>query len=388
MLISFADNPSKCGPVLSGGKIKKVILINIPVSACNLRCKYCYITQQNRWGDKISDLGYSPEQVGKALSFSRLGGSCLINICAGGETLLAPYLTDILEEVLEQGHYVELVTNGTLSKKIDEILRLPPHLLAHLIFKFSFHYEELKRLDLIDVFFDNVRKARAVGCSITVELTVFDELLPEIENIQKICREKLGVLCHLTIGRNDSDPAIPILSKYPIEEYKEKWSSFDSPMFDFKLTTYYVKRKEFCYAGEWSFYLNLNTGVARQCYKSAFEQNIFDRPDSPIISRAIGNCCQEPHCYNSHAFLTLGLIPSLNSPNYLETRNRECDDGADWFSADAKEFYSHKLCESNLQHGRLKQRLITIGSQRIFLNRKIVVNLHKIKNKLKRLFYE
>ena len=364
-------------------RAKRLILINVPVSACNLRCKYCYITQNKRWHEKIPDLRYTPEQVGVALSRGRLGGSCLINICAGGETLLAPYLTDIVRVLLEQGHFVELVTNGTLSKNVDEILGLPPNLLSHLIFKFSFHYEELKRLALIDVFFTNVRKARDAGCSITVELTVFDELLLEIENIKKICREKVGALCHLTIGRNDSDPSIPILSQFPIEEYKDKWASFDSGMFNYKLKTYYVKRKEFCYAGEWSFYLNLGTGVARQCYKSAFDQNIFDDPNYPITFCPIGNCCQEPHCYNSHAFLTLGLIPSLNSPNYLEMRNRECSDGSEWFNSEAKEFYSHKLCESNQQHGKLQQSLISLDNHRVFILRKLKVNFNRIKNKLK-----
>ena len=72
-------------------KIKKCILIGVPTSICNLRCRYCYISQkQENFAETgtQANLQYSPEQWAKALSKERIGGPCYINICGGGETLL------------------------------------------------------------------------------------------------------------------------------------------------------------------------------------------------------------------------------------------------------------------------------------------------------------
>lgn len=335
--------------------MKRLILVHIPVTTCNLRCKYCYITQSKKWNDKLPVFKYNAEQIRKALSAKRLGGICLFNLCGGGETLLPPEMIDIIKVLLEEGHYIEVVTNGTITKRFDEIIAFPPDLLKRLIFKLSLHYEELLRKNKLDTFFDNAKRVKKAGCSITVELTTFDELIPEIEKIQEICQEKMGALCHLTIGRNVIDPQISILSKYPIDEYKKIWSTFSSPMFDFKLSTFNVKRKEFCYAGDWSLLIDLESGEARQCYRSSFSKNIFDDIDSPIQFRAIGKFCAEPHCYNSHALLTLGLIPSLDTPTYAEMRNRICSDGTEWFEDNVKEFYSCKLGDSNDEYSAMRK---------------------------------
>lgn len=341
-------------------KMKRFILLEIPVTTCNLRCKYCYITQQKRWKAKLPVFKYNAEQIRKALSVKRLGGVCLFNLCGGGETLLPPEMTNIIRALLEEGHYVEVVTNGTITKRFEEIIAFPPDLLKRLIFKLSFHYDELLRINKLDAFFDNAQRVRKAGCSISVELTIFDELVPEIEKIQEICQDKMGALCHLTIGRNDIDPQISILSKYPVDEYEKIWSTFSSTMLDYKLTTYYVKRKEFCYAGDWSLNIDLGSGKTRQCYKLRYTQNIFDDIDSPLQFRAIGKCCALPHCYNSHALLTLGLIPSLDAPTYAEMRNRICSDGTEWFEDDVKEFYSCKLCDSNDEYSAMRKMKTTL----------------------------
>lgn len=89
--------------------------------------------------------------------------------------------------LLEQGHYIELVTNLTVTKVVDEFMNLPAKLLKQLEFKISFHYAELKKLDLLERFFDNVNKVQASSCSFTLELMSYDELERDIENIIKLC---------------------------------------------------------------------------------------------------------------------------------------------------------------------------------------------------------
>ena len=38
-----------------------------------------------------------------------------------------------------------------------------------------------------------------------------------------------------------------------------------------------------------------------------------------------------------HAFLTLGVIPELETPTYADIRNRVCEDGREWLSKEVKD---------------------------------------------------
>mgnify|MGYP000361579968 CR=1 FL=1 len=50
-----------------------------------------------------------------------------------------------------------VVTNGTMTKRFDEIITWDKALLSHLFIKFSFHYLEMTRLNMLDIFIDNVK---------------------------------------------------------------------------------------------------------------------------------------------------------------------------------------------------------------------------------------
>jgi pyruvate-formate lyase-activating enzyme len=129
-------------------KIKRFIECSVPISGCTLRCSYCYITHKKVYDQKLVKFPYSAEFFGKAMSRERLGGICLINFCAGGETLLPPEMPSYIKAALEQGHFVHVVTNGTVSKRFDEISDFPPEYFERLFFKFSFHYVELKKKEV------------------------------------------------------------------------------------------------------------------------------------------------------------------------------------------------------------------------------------------------
>ena len=68
--------------------IKRFIDCYIPVTQCNLKCHYCYISQLDAFQKKPADFRYSPEHIGKALSMERMQGPCVFNLCGGGETLI------------------------------------------------------------------------------------------------------------------------------------------------------------------------------------------------------------------------------------------------------------------------------------------------------------
>ncbi len=341
-------------------RIKRLIVAHVPVSACNLRCKYCYITLQKRWNAEIPRFDHTPEEIGEALSIERLGGVCLVNLCASGETLLPGLMTGIIENILKQGHYVEVVTNGTLPKRFDEIVQMPAESLERLTFKFSFHYLELKRLDRFDVFFANIRRIREAGCSYTVEMTPTDELEPHIDEVKDLCIRELGALCHLTIARNDREKDIPVLSSHSFREYVETWSPFDSDMFDFKKTLFQAKRAEFCYAGDWTAYINLGTGAITKCYCSAAVGNLFDM-SKPIQFEAIGRC-PLAYCYNGHAHMALGVIPSVTTPTYADIRNRRCADGSEWLNPRMKQFMMGKLKDNNAEYSSLEKLQLSVKS--------------------------
>ena len=358
--------------------IKRFIDCYVPVTGCTLRCHYCYITQHRLFDAKLPKFKYSPEHVKKALSRKRLGGTCLINLCGGGETLLPPEIPAYARALLEEGHYVMIVTNATVDKRFDEIAAFPPELTKRLFFKFSYHYMELKKRNLLDRFFSNIRKVRDAGCSFTLEATPSDELIPYIEEMKQAALDNVGAINHITVGRDERDPdKLPILTSMSKEKYIKTWATFNSSFFDYKMSIFEIKRKEFCYAGDWSFYLNLATGIMTQCYCSYYSQNIFDDPEKPIRFKAIGNNCNQHHCYNGHAFLVLGNIPELEAPTYGEIRNRKCNDGSEWLEPDMKHFMSTKLYQNNKEYSPLKKFITNTSIKGIIIKDKIKYRMKK-----------
>ena len=358
--------------------IKRYIDCHVPVTGCTLRCHYCYITQHRLFDSKLPKFKYSPEHVRKALSRERLGGTCLINLCGGGETLLPPEVPAYAKALLEEGHYVMIVTNGTIDKRFDEIAAFAPELTKRLFFKFSYHYMELKKRNLLNRFFSNIRKVRDAGCSFTLEATPSDEWIPYIDEMKQAAIDNVGAICHITIARDERDPdKLPILTSLPREEYEKTWETFNSPLFKYKLTIYEQRRREFCYAGDWSFYLHLGTGIMSQCYSSHTYHNIFEDLSKPIPFKAIGKHCKEHHCYNGHSFIVLGDIPELKAPTYTELRNRKCNDGSEWLGAEMKHFMSTKLYQNNKEYSPLKKFITNTSIKGIIIKDKIKYRLKK-----------
>lgn len=323
--------------------IKRLIHCQVPVSDCNFRCEYCYIRQKGE--NPHREFKISPKQIAQALSAERLGGTCLMNLCGHGETLLPTEIVELTRLFLEQGHFVSFVTNGTPTNRIKELISLPHP--ERLLFRFSFHYFELLRTNTMEVFFKNIELIRKAGGSFTIEITPNDELEPHIDDIRKICFDKVGALPHLTLCRNDVDPKLPILSAHSASEYQNTWGTFDSALFDFKMELYQKKRNEFCHAGNWFIPVDLDNGDYFQCFGSPKIGNIFENMNSPIAFTSIGKFCSRPYCFNGHVTLVFGIIPELQAPNFTETRNRKCLDGSEWFTPEMNEFLSGRLYDSN-----------------------------------------
>lgn len=361
-------------------RIKRFITCNVPVKVCNFRCTYCYLGQYSNvdnYRGGISQFVLEPKKIAKSLSPQRLGGICHFNFCASGETMLHPQLIELISELTKMGHYVDVVTNGTLSNKIEELIRtLDDKQRKRCFIKFSFHYLELKKNNMMDIFVSNINKIKESKISYTIEITPCDELVPHIDNIKEFSIKQFGALPHISIARNESVKGIAMLTKYSKEEYKKIWSTFESELFNFKMSIFGKKMKQFCYAGEWSLNVMLEDGSYWQCYLGNKLGNICDM-DKPIHFCPIGRC-KEPHCYNGHAFLAFGNIPSIgNDINYAIERDRITESGEHWLQPDIYKFFSDKCSNNNKQLSDRDKRKIIRKNNRIFY-------LNKIKNKLVR----
>ena len=325
-------------------KLCKYVDCLVPIGKCNLKCQYCYIGN-SRNSDEIH-FYHSPKFIRKALSKKRLGGTALINLCSEGETLLCKDLVRIVEELINEGHYISIVTNGTINRAINELINIQADL-KHIFIKFSFHYMEFKKLGLLDAFVENVHKIYNAGCSISIEITPSDEMVPYINEIKEFSLKAFGAYPHITVTRDESVKSFKILSEYSFEKYKEIWGTFESTMFDFKMNNVGIRRFENCMAGVWSLHLNLESGDLYKCTHNPLIDNIYEDLERTINLEPVMNKCCLPYCFNCHSYLALGAIPGLDTPTYYEVRDREMINGNHWIRNDIKKIFEQRLYVNN-----------------------------------------
>ena len=368
-------------------KIKRFIACAVPTEACNLRCSYCYLTcKDNAYNGKISKFIYPVEKMIQALSVERLGGICYFNMCAAGETTLQKDLFPLIKGLINNGHYCDIITNGTIAQKIDElILMLSDNEKSHLFLKFSFHYLQLLERNLLNIFVENVQKVKKAGISFTIEITPHDELIPYIDEIKNFSLENFGALPHISVARNEATEDIELLTKLSREDYKKTWSVFDSSFFNFKFSIFNRKIEEFCYAGQNSLYLDLRTGEYKSCYCGDILGNLFENFSKPIKFCPIGKC-NLAHCFNGHAFIAwAGNVPDLNLPipTYAEERNRVCNDGTEWLTVSCKEFFSSRADEQNLILNENEKKKVIKKNKRLHIIRGLASKMRGLKRRLK-----
>lgn len=347
-------------------KIKRFFECLVPITACNLKCEYCYVIQENRRTLKKAIFSYTPSEIRYALRKERVGGICYFSICGAGETLLQKEVVAIVKELLSEGHYVNITTNGTLTQRFQELVDiLSPDEMARFHVSFSFHYLELKKRNLLNTFFENVRQIRNSGGSILVQFNLYDGYIDSLDEIKNICLKEIGAYPQVALTRredtgNVTDGTVRIHTSLTDEDYMRLGSSFNSPLFDFTNKNFKVKRREFCYAGEWSSCLDLSTGMLTPCYACGKAINIFYNPNQKIKWNAVGHDCKLDYCVNSSHFLSLGTIPDLDTPTYAELRNRK---DANWYNEQMLSFLSSKLCESNQKYSKIKIEYLTLKSR-------------------------
>ncbi len=349
-------------------KFKRFIDVQIPTNVCNLSCHYCYVGKDYKGNidfkknTDIFKLEKKDDFYKKVFSVERWGGICFFNLCATGETLLGEDILRLARIILECGHYLQIVTNGLLTEQIKKLLDFSQELKERLFLKISFHFLELKKLNIIDKFFDNVDMVKNQNVSFSVELTANDETIPYIDELKEVCLKNLGALCHVTVARDAEKAEYPLMSKYTLNEFKSFWSDFKSDLFNIKVEYWETPIKDFCYAGEWSALLNFKTGELSKCYWSTVFENVFENVEKTLCFEPIGTGCVAPHCFNCHSFLSLGTIPEYDTVTYADTRNRITATGEEWLTPKVKAFFSQKLKDNNREYTEEEKYLVNIKS--------------------------
>jgi hypothetical protein len=184
--------------------------------------------------------------------------------------------------------------------------------------------------------------------------------MPYWEDIKRISLEKTGALPQVALTRDESfigsGGGFRILTEN-IENYYRMGNEMNSPLFNFTCKNFMVKRKEFCYAGEWSAKLNLGTGEMTGCYGNGIHQNIFEDLNKPIQFKAIGNNCCFLYCFNSSHFMSLGVIPELITPSYGDLRNRK---EAGWYSKQMEQFLLKRLYDDNEKYSNWQKLKVNL----------------------------
>ena len=296
-------------------KVTRSITAYVPGSMCNLRCKYCYISNcvDESHLEKPS-YDYPLETMIEAFNPQRLGGIAEIHVISSGETLVDDTIVPFIHGLLKQGHVVTVVTNLTLNNRINELIDFPKEYLKRLIVKGSLHWLELKRLNKIDDYFNNMKKVLDAGASSFPFLVLSADYMPYIDEIEKTCKERINAMPHCTPsivfeeqkinGKTVTDP-----------ECTEEFVNFINEKFDseiFKASVKYLDvdiKKIFCYAGEWSFGVNLKTGGMVKCHNCPAEVNFYENLKELPKLLPIGNNCQIANCALQYNFIAEGLIP-------------------------------------------------------------------------------
>lgn len=250
-------------------KIVKMIDGMVHTSGCTLRCEYCYLAQNNCKNevDIRRSIYYPLETIRKACSKKRLGGTCCFQIIGDGETLLPEDVIDLVCLLLEEGHYVKVITNGTLTERVRKLIERvrKENWEDHLLMSLSLHFLELEKRNLLDKFAESVKCVKENGVSCRIAMTCSDEFVEAEQRIHHYCKEKLGCE-HIDSNRARKDDgagnAVGVLSKYDKETYcKKVEKSFPSLNLISERDWEELDNHQFCYAGSWYFKLDFTTGM-------------------------------------------------------------------------------------------------------------------------------
>jgi hypothetical protein len=213
-----------------------------------------------------------------------------------------------------------------------------------------------------------------------VQFNLYDGYLAHLDEIKEYCMSNFGALPQVAATRRE-EGKITLHTSMSKAEYERIGREFDSPLFEFTMKNFNRTFHNFCYAGDWSWVMNLERGTIKSCYCNGVETDIFANPETPFPSECVGVFCRHAYCVNSSHFLSLGVIPSVyQNITYAGLRNRsvnrtaseDCMRVDSWLSEDMQSFLSQKLSTSNLQKSTIAKVGWTIQEAMLMFRRFIL----------------
>lgn len=139
------------------------------LTACNLKCKHCYINAEQHGSRTLSR-----EKILKWLQLFQVPGKKSNVIFLGGEPTLHPDLIDCISEAKKIGYAVTVDSNGYLFH--DFLERVVPQHLDYLSFSLdgpdSQINDSLRGKGVFDICTANIKKAVSMGINVSVIYTV------------------------------------------------------------------------------------------------------------------------------------------------------------------------------------------------------------------------
>lgn len=301
-------------------KVQKSITVYVPGNICNMRCSYCYVSECLYVEHKENArFDYSVEHMVNAFDPKRIGGIAYITVIGGGETLIPDEVIPFVKGLLKLGHVVEVVTNNTLNGRIEELIR-DTEGIERLIVKCSLHWNELKRLNKIEDFFANMKKIIAAGASTYPFLVICDDYMPFLDEITEYCKRELGGLpqctpCVVTSAQGEFFETEHVVTS---PECTEEFVQMINDKIGSELFLESVKflsinpREVFCYAGQWSFVVEMDTGRMFKCHNVDMHKNFFQNIGEPIQLEPIGCECGISSCSLQYQLYGFGCIPEIS----------------------------------------------------------------------------
>lgn len=289
-------------------------------SACNIHCNYCYIDYRDKTDDINMKFSHSIPYMIKALSKDRLGGVAFFDMCSDGETLLKPGIIELVHGLLKEGHYVCLITNGTLTSILEKILDISIECRKRLLFHFSLHYLELKKKLLLNTYFNNVNMVKESGASVSMSLVGCDEYIPYIDEIKRIAIENVGAAPYITAVRAAESykyNQFVLGGEKTWEEYIDIWKGFPGKSLEMRTRTI-GKLCEKCYAGISSGFINLDSGYLVSCVPGIYLDNIYDDIKRKISFLKDSHECKWGYCSHNAFFMSGREIDGKKLPTWYE----------------------------------------------------------------------
>lgn len=157
------------GQRLRGNKRFPLVLMLEPLFRCNLACPGCGKIQHPK---EILKQNLSPEECFAAVEEC---GAPVVSI-PGGEPLLHPQITEIVEGLIQRKKFIYLCTNAILLEKSLDRFQPSPYLTfsVHLDGLREHHDKCVDRKGVFDTAIKAIRAAKERGFRVTTNTTVFD----------------------------------------------------------------------------------------------------------------------------------------------------------------------------------------------------------------------